>query len=262
MTTTLFVILLHRMFSQRSIIAKLIFEIFSVFLTLVIIYYASESFSFKSAPEVKTSLTLFTFLLVGEVSLIMPLSSAERWLSHFSNLRNQQFYQTLLGLRISPLRFVLSHVLMDLIFPFFRILFILLGGYFLSQLQLTMVSVSFFLAMQFYAIIIFLLMAATASFIYLKYNRGFGFFYTFQTVSTIVGGAYFPISIFPAGLKNFSTYLPQTQILEVSRSIFSARPILSEAYLVLAGWGVFLSVLVLFTNQLIVKDLKRTARYF
>lgn len=262
MTTTLLVILFQRMFGQRSVMAKLIFEIFSVFLTLVIIYYASEAFNFKSDPEVKTSLTLFTFLLVGEVSLIMPLSSAERWLSNLSNLRNQQFYQTLLGLRISPFRFILSQVLIDLIFPLFRIMFILLGGYFLNRMQLTMTNVSLFLIIQFYSIIIFLLMAQVASFIYLKYGRGFGFFYTFQTVSTIIGGAYFPISIFPAGLKNFSSYLPQTQILEVSRSIFSARPILGEAYLVLLSWGVFLSVLVVLTNKLIVKDLKRTARYF
>jgi hypothetical protein len=250
------------MFGQRTILFKLIFEIFSVFLTLSLIYYASESFSFKSSPEVASSFSLFTFLLVGEISLILPMTSAERWLGNLANLRNQQFYQTLLGLRIPPFRFILSQVLMDLIFPIFRIFLILVGGLMITHMKLTWLHLFYFLILQIFSIIIFLLMAMIASFIYLKFNRGVGFFYTLQTVSTLIGGAYFPTSILPIGLRSFSNFLPQTKILSLGRSIFTSTPMSNMGHLILFCWLVILLMIVVFFGSFIVKDLKKTARYF
>lgn len=262
MTTTLFVILFKKMFRQQSIFLKLLVELFSVFLTLVLIYYASESFSFKSAPAVQSSLSLFIFLLIGEVALIVPMSSAERFLSNFSNIRNQQFYQTLLGLRISPFRYILSLVMSDLFFPLLRVLLILIGGILLSPIHLTFLSVCYFFILQIFSIFIFLLMAILASYFYLKFNRGFSFFYTLQTVSTILGGAYFPTSIFPIGLKNLSAILPQTQILAASRMIFNGAPLPLNAGLILVFWLALFTILAIVFNTYLVKNLKKNARFY
>lgn len=262
MTTTLFVILFQRMFRQRSILFKLIFEIFSVALTLVLIFYASESFSFKSTPELQDTIPMFIFLLIGEVALILPMSLAERWLGNLANLRNQQFYQTLLGLRLSPFRYIFSQLLTDLLFPFLRVFFVLVGGYFLTHFSLSLISMVYFLLLQLTSIVIFLCMAMIASLFYLKFNRGFSFFYTFQTLSTIIGGAYFPTSVFPNGLRNFSMYLPQTQILSASRRIFSALPIPMNTHVILITWLIILSFLVVLLRTYIVKDLKINARFF
>lgn len=262
MTTTLLVMLFQRMFKERSFLFKLILEVFSVFLTLTIIYYAGLSFSFTSTPELQNSMSVFTFLLIGEISLVVPMTAAERWLGNFSNLRNQQFYQTLLGLGLSPSRFIFSQVLMDLIFPLLRIVFIFIGAYFLTKINLSVMMFIYFLILQMISLVIFLFMAILASGFYLKFNRGFSFFYTFHTVSAIIGGAYFPTSIFPNFLKNLSIILPQTQILRSARLIFTNNNLPKESYIVLAVWFLVLIVTVIFLNTYLTKHLKRIARFF
>lgn len=262
MTTTLFIILFQKMFNKQSILFKIVIEFFSVFLTLVLIYYASKSFNFKPTSELQNNSSLFTFLLLGEIALIIPMSAAERWLNNFSNLRNQQFYQTLLGLRISPLRYLLSQVIIDLFFPFMRVLFIILGGYLLNTLPIGITNIFYFLCLQFFSVLIFLLMAILASFFYLKFNRGISFFYTLQTISTILGGAYFPISVFPNSIKNLSILLPQTQILALSRMIFSTTSDPLNGSLLLLAWLVFFTILAISLNNYMVRSLKENARFF
>jgi hypothetical protein len=233
------------------------FEVFSVILTLVIIYYAGLSFTFTTH-----SMSVFSFLLVGEISLIIPMTAAERWLGNFSNLRNQQFYQTLLGLRLSPNRFIFSQVVIDLAFPAVRILLIIVGGYFLTHMNLSVVILLNFLLLQFVSLLVFLLMAIIASGIYLKFNRGISFFYTFHTISAIVGGAYFPTTIFPKILQNISFILPQTQILKAARLIFTEAIFPIESFFVMAAWLLGLAVIVMFLNTYLTDHLKRIARFF
>lgn len=262
MTTTIIMIFLQRMFKGKSIWIKLSFELIAVFFTLAFIYYASRSFSLNSTGELNTNLSLFTFLFVGEISLILPMSAAERWLSNLVNLKNQHFYQTLLGLKISPFHFIFTQVLTDLVFPLGRIFFMLFGAIIMGQISLSLGHFFYYLLIQICAIATFIFMAVFASMIYLKFNKGLGFFYTFQSLSAILGGAYFPTSIFPLGIKNLSFILPQTQILVISRAIFSSGQVPIETYFMFFFWPIFLVVFLGLFGQFFASYLKKCAQFF
>lgn len=258
MISSIFILFFKKIFVSRTIYLKIISEVLSIILTLTLIYYASEAFEMK--PENNES--LFTFLLVGEVSLILGMSLSERWLNIFIDLKNQQFYQTLLGLGLSPDKFAFSRVLVDFIFPVFRVLCILTIGFMINDLHLTMSNIFLFIIVQILSLIIYFSMALITSRVYLKFNRGIGIFYTLQTVSSIIAGSYFPISVFPEGLKNFSLFLPQTQILLISRSLFSAERAGFSPYFTLCIWGLSLILIWYTFNKVIINDLKENSRFF
>ena len=203
----------------------------------------------------RNSVTVFTFLLIGEVALVLPMSLAERWINIFISLKNQQFYQTLIGIGISPYRYIFSQVMIDLLFPFIRIIFILIGASVYVPFSLNPISFLYFFSLEVVAMAIFLLMAMIATFCYLK-------FYTFQTVSSIIGGAYFPTSVFPDAIKSLSSCLPQTQVLTIARQIFNSVSVGYMGPLIIGGWVLFLMGIVVLLNTYLMGNLKKNARYF
>lgn len=250
------------MFGNRTIWFKLLSEIFSIVLTLAILHYASESFGFKKSELFKDQASVFIFLLVGEISLILPLSVASRWLNHYLNLVNQQFYQTLIGLKINYTEYIFSQVLIDLLFPIIRIIIIIAISIFLFNLELTLNNLLLFLLIQIMAIFIFYNLAAIAGAIYSLFHRGFSIFHTLQTVFSILGGAYFPTAVFPSSLKSFSSMLPQTQILQMSRNLFSNGLIATESWFILMFWMILTGAISWFLGTKIQGLLKKRAKYF
>lgn len=251
---------LQRALGTRSFAGKILLELVSIFLTLVIIFYASRSFQFNTGTE--EGISLFVFLLAGEVSLILPVGLSEKLLNHFTDIIHSQFYQTLLGLRLSPLVYVLGKSIADAVFLLFRALAILVLSSLFLDFKLTPVMLLLFLVSQFFACVIFLLMGVIAVQFYRVFRRGLVFFYSFQSLAAIVGGVYFPVSIFPSSVKTISWLLPQTLILHVSRRIFAgAFPdllIFSAAF----GWIALLLFVCLTIEKHQLWWLKRNARFF
>lgn len=262
MISFVFNFFIKKLFWGKSLLWKIFFETLSVFFTLTIIFYASESFVLKSAVQNSESHSLFVFLLVGEIALVLPMSFAERMIAHFVEIRSTQFYQTLLGLRISPLRFVFSKSLVDLLFPLIRLNLILAFSFFALNFQFSILGIVAFYILELFALVIFGLMASVTTFLYLKFNKGIGLFYTLQTFAAIVGGAYFPISVFPGLLKNFSSFLPQTQILKGARLLLQEQNIQSEIYPIFLFWFLLLCSLWFLLDKFLLIQLKKEARYF
>jgi ABC-type polysaccharide/polyol phosphate export permease len=231
-------------------------------LTISVIYYASESFTFKDLPASSEKRTLFSFLLVGEISLILPMSFAERFLSIFLEMRNLQFYQTLLGLKISPYYYIFSKTVVELLLPLSRmILIIILCAYFMN-FPVGLLKIATYVLLQLFAMIIFGLMALIASIIYLKFNRGIGLFYSLQSFAAIIGGVYFPISIFPAGLKAFSLFLPHTQVLFASRLIFGDHNLPMNCLLYFLAVPAILLIVFWALKLGLDQSLKQNGRFF
>lgn len=241
---------------------KFFFEMISIFLTISVIYYASESFSLKTKVESRESLSLFAFLIIGEVALVFPMSFAERLIAHFLEIKHSQFYQTLLGLRISPLQFVLSQSLVDGLFPLVRVSLILAFSYFILNFHISLTGLVAFFLLQLFAIFIFTLMAFITILLYLQFNKGIGLFYTIQSFAAIVGGAYFPISVFPNYLKNISYLLPQTQILSAARLLLQDQPLNFNFYLSSLVWLLILSGAWHLLDKYLKSRLKFKSRFF
>lgn len=257
-----FTFFLGKIFKNKSLFGKIIFELLSIFFTIALIYYAGQSFAFKGNDNSLGESSLFVFLIVGEISLVMPMSFAERIISYFQEIRSQQFYQTLLGLHISPTQFILSRAMVDVIFPFFRIVTIIVFCALFLNFNITFLSFLAFCGLQFLAICLFIFMALITNLIYLKFNRGIGLFYSAQSFAAILGGLYFPIKIFPGYIKNMSVVLPQTQILKASRQIFHSPIIEVSPYLILLTWLGLFFLLYLSLNKYLVNSLKKKARFF
>lgn len=257
-----FIFFLRKVFGNKSLFVKILFELLSIFFTIALIYYAGQSFAFKNVGNEIEGPSLFAFLIVGEISLVLPMSLSERIISNFLELRNQQFYQTLLGLQISPVKLILSRASVDAIFPLLRIVFILLFCALFLTFHFTFLSVMAFCGIQLIAIGIFIFMGLITNLLYLKFNRGIGLFYSVQSFASIVGGLYFPINFFPAYIKNFAIFLPQTQILKASREIFQLQFLDLIPYFILISWFLLLVVIYLVLNYYLVNKLKRMSALF
>lgn len=250
------------MINKNSLFFKILLEFTSLSLALSVIYFASEAFDFKINSAEKNPISLFVFLLVGEISLVLPMTFAERYLSHLSDMRNQQFYQTLLGLKISPLRVILSKTIVDSLFPFLRIIFIMLFSVFTLKFNFTVYAFFVFMFLQLLAVLIFLLMALITSLFILRFNRGLGVFYHLQSVAAIFGGAYFPTNVFPSALKNATVFLPQTQVLLCSRLIFSGEKIPLDSLGILMIIVIVLLIIWIILDSALLSSLKAQARFF
>ncbi len=262
MISTILGLFFKRIFSAQTIFWKLIFETLTILLTISVIYYASESFVLKANIESKESMSLFAFLLVGEIALVLPMSFAERLLAHFLEIRNQHFYQTLIGLKISPTRFIFSRAMVDAIFPFSRVAIILAFSAFFIGFKFSFFSLVVFFLLQLFAIVVFAMMALITTLLYLKFNKGIGLFYTAQSFAAILSGVYFPVSIFPSYLKNISFVLPQTHILQASRLIFQGQPVAVGIYLTLLIWLILLFVVWFVLENTLIRWLKRKALFY
>jgi len=243
-----------KMFASRSWLIKIVFELFSVFLTVSIVYYASRSFDLKT--EEASASSLFVFLMAGEVALIIPMGMAERLLGHFSEIRNSHFLLTLTGLRISPLKYVLSKTVADSFFLIIRVSTILLISKMLLNFPLSLMMIFSFFMSQLLAVSIFIFMGLVAIQFYRKFQKGMGLFYSMQTVAAILGGIYFPISIFPSYLKNISLFIPQTLILKISREIFSEKALSTKEVFGLTVWA-FVFLLLWFIGESMLNFIKK-----
>lgn len=250
----------QKAFRTKSFAGKLALELVSVFLTLVIIFYASRSFNFNIGSD--EGVSLFVFLLAGEISLILPVGVSEKLLNHFTDIVHSQFYQTLLGLRLSPLIYILGKTLSDSVMLLFRIGAILVLSSFFLEFKLTPLMLLLFLTSQFFAAVIFLLMGLIAVQFYRVFKRGLVFFYSFQSLAAILGGVYFPVSVFPSSLKAISWLLPQTLILHVSRRIFSGSAPDLMVFSAAFGWISLLLFVWLTIEKYQISWLKRNARFF
>lgn len=262
MISTILGLFFRRIFSAKTIFWKITFESLTILLTIAVIYYASESFILKSNIENNESLSLFVFLLVGEITLVLPMSFAERLLAHFLEIRNQHFYQTLVGLRISPNKFVLSRATVDAIFPFLRVVIILAFSAVFLGFKLSIFSLVLFFLLQFFATLIFTMMALITTLLYLKFNKGIGFFYTAQSFAAILSGVYFPVSVFPNYVKNISVVLPQTHILQMARLLFQGQIIPLNISVTLLIWLLLLSGIWLVLDRSLISWLKRKTLFY
>lgn len=251
-------IFLQKMFKTKHLFIRLFAEFFSIFVTVSLIYYASEALSIKGSEQH----SLFEFLLIGEISLVLGISFSERWLSTFVDLKNQHFYHTLLGVGLSPWRFSFSKTLADMFFPLLRVIIILIVGAILKNISLSFFTIFQFLLLQVFAIIIYFLFALIAALLYLKFNRGFSLFYAIQSVSVIIAGAYFPLDVLPHGVKSLALVLPQTNILLISRAVFSGKGAGFAEWGALVSWGLILFLIWYTTDKFIIKNLKENSRYF
>jgi ABC-type multidrug transport system permease subunit len=191
-------------------------EVFNVLMTFSLLYYAGQALELRSNHS--ESLNYFTFIFMGEISLIIPMCFADKLLSIFLNFYQQGMFATLLSFQINPFMTILKKGISEMIFPVLRVL--LLCAFAISTTDFSFNGNDFlvFVISQIVGSFIYLILAFCSMYLYWNFQRGIKFFYTFQSVTAILGGQFFPLDVLPVKLSSIVFYLPTALMLNISRA--------------------------------------------
>lgn len=234
-------------------IGQLIYELIAIFLTILVFKMTDQM---VSAPQVNLiHHPYFTFLLIGEISLALPLSFYERIIDNFLLFHHNQFDEMLSGIKINPLTIVIKKSLSELILPGLRLISIIGISIFLFDLKFTFIQLIFFLFVQAIACVPMMIFAILSVYFYQTYKKGIKLFYVTNTLITVMGGAYFPVHLLPNFFEKYLIWIfPQSFILNLSRLIFTAP--LKHTLWVCAGLIIY-NLVFYYLVQLFIRKLQK-----
>lgn len=215
-------------------------QIAGILFSVVMFYFIALLFGESASPYLSAyGGDYFPFVLIG-IAFYRYLSVA---LSTFSNtLREGQMTGTLEAMLVTPTRptsvLIYSSLWKYLYATFEVLIYLLLGvAFFGFQVgQANLVSVLVVLVLTIISFSSFGILSA--SFI-LVFKRGDPIAFVFGTLSALLGGVYYPVTVLPGFLQAGSALLPLTYSLRAMRhAILQGTPV--------TGLGMDLTVLVLF----------------
>lgn len=228
-------LILRKIYLPKNQIVMLAYEFFATSITIVVLYQAGLSYKFNYGEG-----NVFSFLVVGEIALILPLTLAERIIEKFQIIFNQQFFHTLSFVKIDPYKFLLRAALKEMLFPLLRLSLLLSFSFSMFAINVSMDSLFLFLCIQLLASLLFYFLGSIAIEIFLWSKKGLRFYHTLNTIAALLGGAYFPADNFPVAIKKMAQFLPHTLVLTSSRTIFSGNSSIGIYFL---GMGLWISAL-------------------
>ncbi len=206
-----------------------------VFVSLYVYWFTSKAFSPVIGSLVDSpSLDYFTFVLTGELILMLPLLIIEAPVQVIKQSVSQGSLETLLLLPGSHQRPLLMWVISRLPSEIFRLIFTLGLAAILFPLNF---SFWHFLQAMFIAIIslpLFLGFGLFAASIYVIFGRGERALLLFSNLASIFSGLYFPVNVLPNGLQTIIRGLsPFYLVLDNARKALSgAAAWQSEAFFI------------------------------
>lgn len=237
MISFFFSFVLRKIYLPKNQVLSLLYEVLATSLTLIALYQAGLSYRFQFHEG-----SVFNFLIIGEIALVLPLGFAERLINNFQAFYNHQFFHTLSYVKIDPSISLLKISLKEMIFPLIRITILLVFSFALFALDLNPQSLLFFVVIQFLAMTLFSLLASVAIELYLWSNRGLRFYHTLNSIAAILGGAYFPAENFPTVIKNISQFFPHSMVLSSSRLVFAGNSSIGILIIYMLSWICALSI--------------------
>lgn len=246
---------------QLSYRLSFAFHFISIFFSVAIFYFVSKLFGTAIAPQLEAyGGDYFSFVLIGMAFTgYMGLS-----MSNFSSsIREGQMMGTLEIMLLSPTRLstiLISSSLWSYLLTTFNVIIYFLFGVFVFGADLTQAN--------FLSAVIVLLLSITsfssigilsASFV-LFLKKGDPISWVFGSISSLLAGVYYPISVLPDWLSPLSRILPLTYALDAMRlamlkgySLFELR----LDILVLLGFSVVFTPLSFLVFKMALKRAKK-----
>ena len=234
---------------------NILMSLISVFLYLFVIYMFDGSFNINEQYN-HNNVSVFAFLLTGllVIQLTVVCSNAIPL--------NISFYQTsgMIESLIDDLDNFLAICISSIFFPFFRtliifIIFFLFANYFYdAQIILYAKNIIFiFVSLAVYCVSLIGIGLIAASFtIYFK--RGNPIIQINTLITTIMGGAIFPISALNVYLQNLSLFVPGKYLMNILRSaINNENFLLNEKVILDFSCLLFLSIVFVLVGIFIIK---------
>ncbi len=235
-------------------------QFFGIFMSVFVFYFLGRLVGPAASPYLKEyGGNYFAFVLVG----IAFSGYFGTGLNSFaSNIRQAQTTGTLEAMLVTPTPvslIVLSSALWDYFMVTFQVLVYLGIGVLFLGLDLSHTNVPAALATLALTIVSFSSIGIIAASFIMVLKRGDPVTWLFNSVSSLLGGVYYPITVLPGWLQFVAALLPVTYALRALRlSLLQGASItqLLPDLMVLAGFGVILMPVSLVTFRWAVQRAK------
>lgn len=219
---------------RYSSLWALIGETLAVAAGLLIYSYTAKAF----APALGTqSSDYFSFILVGELVMLVPLQLLENMTRNVRQLAAQGTIDPILMLPSRPQVAPVLLSMMTLPRDVARILLTLTLACFVFGMPISLKGAMIAALLQLMAIPAFIGFSMLACAALLCLGRGYGMLTYLTAGGAVIAGAYFPTTVLPELLQDVGQYSPLNVLLESSRLALSGKPGASQCAWALAKWG-------------------------
>jgi len=238
-----------------------IFSILGIFFSSATFFFISKLIpNSGSAPIAPYGGDYFSFVMVGLVfSELLGVFES----TFPGKIRQAQVSGTLESLFMTRTSFstiLIGLTIYPFIFTLFRIVFYFILGLLVFGLKFGAINWPAAILIFFFGSICFLSIGILSASFILVYKMGNPLSWVFGTVSGLLGGVFFPISVLPGWLKWLSYILPITHALEGARKsmlVSSSFSSIMPNIITLAVFGAIFFPISLYLFQLAVKKAKK-----
>ncbi len=193
-------------------------QLFGIALTLALFYFLARLIDTSMTPYLeKYGGDYFSFVLIG-VAVSNYLSTGLN--SFAARIRDEQVVGTLEAILSTPTRFstyMLSSAIWNFLWASFTIVIYLIFGVLFFDLKMVNPNLPVALLFLSLTVVAFSSLGILAASFILVMKRGNPVNWVFTSLSRLLGGVYFPITVLPAWLQKASFLLPLTYSLEGMR---------------------------------------------
>ena len=236
-------------------------QFIGIIFTTVVYYFISKLIGTAATPYLKPyGGDYFSFVLIGiAFSSYLSLS-----LSSFSgNISNAQMMGTLEALLVTQTEIpviVLSSSLYSFILTSFRVVIYIILGAFLFGMNISNANYPMALLILILTIISFSSLGIISASFVMVLKRGDPFTWIFSNLSWFLGGVYYPISVLPEWVQNFSYLLPITYAMEGMRLALLKGYSFNELRLNILALVIFSIVMLPWSVALFILAVKKAKR--
>lgn len=194
----------------------IILEVFSVVLMLTVFWFTSLAFK----PTTLTGDRYFDYLLIGEFILYLPLLLLQQNIRLGKKMARRGTFDFLHVQGIASWRYFMSFSQVYFVKDLIKLIIMMIVTKIFFTLPLSAVSIVGLLIYVSLVSFLFALLGMAIGLSLVFWGRGEGVWGQFISLGSVLGGAYFPVMVFPVWLQKASLILnPITCFLEYGRSL-------------------------------------------
>ena len=230
---------------QMSYKLSFFLQFFGIFFSVLTFYFVAKLIGDAAVPYLEPyGGDYFSFVLIG-IAFESYLWTGLR--SFSDSIRSGQMMGTLEAMLVTPTKvdtIIVSSALWDYVFATFRILIFLLLGVFVFGVNVSDANLFAAMIILILTIICFSSLGIISASFIMIFKKGDPVNWVFGSVSALLGGVLYPITVLPGWLRIFSYLLP------ITYSLRGMRHALLQGYSV-GGLGLEILALVVFSVVLL-----------
>ncbi len=235
-------------FSSTALIA----ELTAILGTLTIYWFTAKAFKFATPNQ-----NYFHYIVIADIFLALPLYFLDTFIRKVKQAVQEKTLYTFLSLSIPLYKTIILIGAGGVIRELIRIITITIISILLFSPFSSLSNIFTALGFMTLFLPIFILLGITFTMLLLYLHRGSGIISYLNLASSVLAGAFFPITVFPLWLQKSSIYLtPIVLFLENIRRILNSQPLLPNTIITTIFWFFLSTILAYLSYQLIHKKLQ------